>query len=95
MALRITFHEQDNLIKLTLEGRLVGPWVAELRRAWTETAPRLGTKKLSLDLRDLTFSNEEGRQVLRAIVTQTGAEIGFNSPFTSYLAQQISVPDAT
>jgi hypothetical protein len=92
MALRITVHEQESLIKLTLEGRLVGPWVAELCKAWRETAPRLGSKKLSLDLRDLTFSNEEGKQVLREIVTQTSAEILSSTPLTRFLAQEISTP---
>ena len=92
MALRITVHEQESSIKLTLEGRLVGPWVAELCKAWRETAPRLGNKKLSLDLRDLTFSSEEGKQLLREIVMQTGAEISSSSPLTRYLAKEISAP---
>ena len=92
MTLRITVHEQDSLIKLTLEGRLVGPWVAELCKAWRETAPRLGSKRLFLDLRDLTFINEEGKQVLREIVRQTSTEISASTPFTKYLAQEISTP---
>lgn len=92
MALRVTVHEQESLIKLTLEGRLAGPWVAELCKAWRETAPRLGTKKLLLNLNDLTFSNEEGKQVLREIVMQSGAEISSSTPLTKYLAQEISTP---
>jgi hypothetical protein len=92
MALRITVHEQDNLITLTLEGRLVSPWVAELCKLWRETAPRLGSKALSLDLRDLTFSNEEGKQVLREIVMQTNPEISTSTPSMKYLAQEISTP---
>jgi len=92
MSLRITVHEQESLIKLTLEGRLAGPWVAELCRAWRETAPRLGSKTLLLNLRGLTFSDEEGKQVLRDIVLQTNAEISSGTPFTKFLAQELSTP---
>jgi hypothetical protein len=93
MTLRITVQEQESSIQIPLEGRLVGPWVAELCKAWRETAPRLGNKTLSLDLCDLTFSNEEGKQVLREIVAETCAEISSRSPFTKYLAQEISTPE--
>ena len=79
-------------MKLTLEGRLAGPWVAELDKAWRETAPRLGTKTLLLNLHDLTFSDEEGKQVLREIVAQTNADILSSTPLTKYLAQEISTP---
>jgi len=92
MSLRITVHEQESLIKLTLEGRLAGPWVAELCKAWRETAPRLGSKRLFLDLRDLTFSDEEGKRVLQEIVTQTSAEISSSTPLTKHLAQELSTP---
>lgn len=94
MALRITVREEESLIKLTLEGRLAGPWVAELCKAWRETAPRLGSKKLHLDLRDLTFSDDEGKHVLREIVMQTSAEISSSTPLTKFLAQEISTPKA-
>jgi hypothetical protein len=92
MALRITVHEQESSIKLTLEGRLAGLWVAELCKVWRETAPRLASKRLFLNLRDLTFSDEEGKQVLREIVAQTCAEISATSPLTKHLAQEISRP---
>jgi len=92
MSLRITVHEQESLIKLTLEGRRAGPWVAERCKAWRETAPRLGSKRLVLNLRDLTFSDEEGKRVLREIVTQTSAEISSSTPLTKHLAQELSTP---
>ena len=92
MALTITVHEQDSSIEIILEGRLVGPWVAELSKAWRETVPRLGSRTVSLNLRDLTYSNEDGKQVLREIVAQTSAEILASNPLTKHLAQEISNP---
>jgi hypothetical protein len=90
MALRITVHERESSIEVTLEGRLVGPWVAELSKAWRETAPRLGSKSISLNLRDLTYSNDDGKHVLREIVAQTHAEILTRDPLMKYFAQEIS-----
>jgi hypothetical protein len=94
MALRITIHERDSSVEIILEGRLAGPWVDELSKAWRETAPRLGTKKVSLNVRDLTYSDTEGKEVLKEIVAQTSAEILTSTPSTKYLAQEISTPKA-
>ena len=95
MALRITLHERERSIEVTLEGRLAGPWVAELSKAWRETAPRLGSRMICLNLRDLTYSNEDGKQVLREIIAQTRAEIITSDPVTKYLALEISNCKAT
>jgi hypothetical protein len=80
MALRITVHERESSIEVILEGRLAGPWVAELSKAWGETVPRLGNKTLVLNLRDLTYSNDQGKHVLRQIVAQTNAEVLASNP---------------
>ena len=43
-----------------------------------------------LNLRDLTYSNEDGKQVLREIIAQTSAEILTSDPGTKQLALEIS-----
>jgi ABC-type transporter Mla MlaB component len=87
--LRITTQESESSLELTLEGRLAGPWVEELSRAWTELAPRLDQRKLSLDLRNVTYADVAGKAVLRAIVAESKAEIVASSPWTQYLAEEI------
>lgn len=93
--LRITVQEKDTEIEITLEGRVAGPWVAELRRIWMETTPRLGARKLSLDLRNVTYSDAGGEQVLREIFAQTNAELVTGTPWTQYLAEQIKNSKST
>ena len=88
--LRITIHEDEEAIGMTLEGRIAGPWVAELSRAWAETAPRLGEKKLSLDLRNVTYSDAGGTQALKEIYVQTNAELIAGTLWAEYLAEEIS-----
>lgn len=87
--LRITIHEDDESIGMKLEGRVAGPWVDELSRAWAETAKRLGKKTLSLDLRNVTFSDAGGKQALREIYAQTNAELITGTLWAQYLAEEI------
>ncbi|MGB6690079.1 MAG: hypothetical protein WBE76_19755 [Terracidiphilus sp.] len=74
---------------MKLEGRIAGPWVAELSRAWTEQAPLLAARKLVLDLRDITYTDAQGTQVLRDIHDQTGAEILSANAWTHFLAEEV------
>jgi len=71
--LRITIHETDDAMAITLEGRIAGPWVAELGRAWAEAAPRLSSRKLFLNLRNVTYVDRNGEQALRTIYAATRA----------------------
>src|ERR1035438_3285034 len=53
--LRISIQETAEEVELKLEGRIAGPWAAELGRVWVETAPRLSSRKLVLDLSSVTL----------------------------------------
>jgi ABC-type transporter Mla MlaB component len=53
----------DNLIRLRLEGRVIGPWVEEVRRV-SEKALSSGAT-LSFDLSEVTFVDREGIVLLR------------------------------
>jgi anti-anti-sigma regulatory factor len=89
-VLRITVEENSNAMVITLEGRVAGPWAAELSRLWEEKAPAAAQKKLSLDLRETTFADAGGIRVLRAIYSQTGAAILAGTPWTQYLAEEVA-----
>jgi hypothetical protein len=89
-TLKITIHEDDKAIAITLVGRVAGPWTAELTRVWVELAPQVDQKRVSLDIRDVTYSDADGKQVLRNIFAQTNAELVTSTPWTQYLAEEIS-----
>ena len=89
-TLRITIQENAKAATIKLEGRIAGPWVAELDRVWVETAPQLALKNLSIDLRDVTYADASGKQTLRGIFAQTGAEMVYSTPWTQFLADQIT-----
>jgi hypothetical protein len=60
-VLRISvIRDSDEAIHLQLEGRLVGPWVDELRR-WSEEV-LAQEKALCLDLQGVWFADREGNR---------------------------------
>lgn len=89
LTLRISVQENDNSIGFTLVGRLAGPWVAELEQAWKDVAARLDGKKLSLDVRDLTYSDAGGKRVLRDMFARSRAEFITHSDWSNHLAEEI------
>jgi anti-anti-sigma regulatory factor len=88
-TLRISIQENDTTIGFTLVGRLAGPWVTELEQAWEDVAGRLKGKKLSLDLRDLTYSDAGGKRVLREMFARSRAEFITDSDWSHHLAEEI------
>lgn len=92
--LKITFHDTDEAVELRLDGRVAGPWAEELGRVWVETAPQLTQKKLIIDLHNVTYADAVGKQVLRKIYHQTHAELVTNTPWTQFLAEEVTAGKA-
>ena len=72
------------------EGRIAGPWANELDRVWVETAPRLESRKLVIDLHNVTYADANGKQVLRDIYAQTHADLIASTPWTQFLAEEVT-----
>lgn len=88
-TLKITTQDGNKEIEITLEGRVAGPWVAELNRVWVEIASQLENRTLSIDLRGVTYADLPGKQLLRQIYAQTHARLVASSPWAQYLAEEI------
>jgi anti-anti-sigma regulatory factor len=65
--LKITNTETDSEQRWTLYGQLAGPWVAELRSSWQRARATTGQHRRVVDLSEVTFIDEAGEQVLRAM----------------------------
>jgi anti-anti-sigma regulatory factor len=92
--LRISIEETDESLEMKLEGRIVGPWAAELGRVWVETAPRQASRKLVLDLGNVTYADAGGTHLLGQIYSQTHAEVIAGTLWTHSLAEQITRVEA-
>lgn len=87
--MRITIHEEQDAVAIKLEGRVAGLWAEELSRVWAETAPRVGSRKLSIDLRQVTYADAEGERILKGIYAEKETELVAGTPWTQYLAEVI------
>ena len=87
-TVRITIHEPEGSVILKIDGRVADPFVAEFQRAWQELAPSLGSRKLSVDLRGVTFMDTNGRQLLAEIHATTGADFLADRPLTKFYAEE-------
>ena len=68
--LRITTHDDGNLVNLRLEGRLAGPWVAVLRDCWERQLARPGGRGIRVDLRAVTYVDAAGKALLKEMCRQ-------------------------
>lgn len=87
--LKITKRETAEELHISLEGRVAGPWAAELSRFWMEIAPQRKTRSVVVDLREVTYVDEDGKKVLREIKSETGAELVAATPWTRHLVAEI------
>jgi len=74
---------------LTLEGRLVGPWVHELRKTLSSARGQNGP--LKIDVSDLTYADEEGEKELWSLHT-VGVHFQGKGLFSEFLFKRLSIP---
>jgi ABC-type transporter Mla MlaB component len=65
--LRITIAEMATEQRWTVEGRLVGPWVGELRTCWKKRHRAQNGRTCIVDLSGVTFIDKGGQRLLRTI----------------------------
>jgi ABC-type transporter Mla MlaB component len=82
---RVDGGEGQTIPALKLEGKILGPWVIELRRACEEL--RVSTSAFCLDLTDVTFIDSAGRGLIHDLVRQ-GATLPGCSGFIEELLSQ-------
>jgi hypothetical protein len=51
-------------VALKLEGRVTGPWVEELRRAWISSTKVAGGEPINVELSGVSFVDAKGRDLL-------------------------------
>jgi anti-anti-sigma regulatory factor len=89
--LKVTTTAQNQTITLKLEGKLVGPWVQEVTRVWSDTvqSPRKG---YVVDLRSVTFVDRSG-QALLAAMSRQGAQFIAADCLTRNIVDEIKNSD--
>lgn len=77
--LKISVIESPSERRLILEGKLIAPWVIELRTAFEKARATLQDREFVIELKNLTGISEEGESILlelmNARVTFRGAGV--------------------
>ena len=72
--LRITTQDDPRVVTLRVEGRLIGPWVAELEKCWRSVLASASGAMLRVDLSGVTFIDAAGKAVMDTLQTITFSE---------------------
>jgi hypothetical protein len=87
--LKISIIEGPTQRRLIVEGKLVGPWAAELRGACEKANTDLFGRKLVIDMRHVTAFSQEGENVLRELI-QMGVKFRCRGMFTKHVLKQVA-----
>jgi hypothetical protein len=70
LMMKISVVESRSRLWIVVEGKLVAPWSAELRRALDSARPQLRGRTLVIDLRNATHISREGENALLDLMTE-------------------------
>jgi hypothetical protein len=87
--LRISVEQDHDALCFVLEGRLVGPWVEELRTLRQERATSGTYFQLIVDLCGLTAMDTNGQRLLDELL-QRGATLRCSDVMNQFLVEQMS-----
>ena|SRR5579864_773656 len=87
--LKISIIEGNTQRRLIVEGKLVGPWVAELRNACENVNTDPFGRKLVIDMKHVTAISQEGENVLFELI-QKGVKFRCRGVFTKHVLKQVA-----
>jgi len=87
--LKITVQNGSRPTTIKLEGKLSGPWVSELARAWDGLTAGGPDKVVTVDLSEVTFIDSAGKELLSSLVDH-GAQLRAAHLLTKYIVEQIT-----
>ena len=89
--LKITLHDSSRELRLTLEGKLSGPWVRELQQCWHTAASATLGRSTVVDLREVDFVDPDG-QCLLAEMHRDGVRLLARTPLIQSIVEEVCGP---
>jgi anti-anti-sigma regulatory factor len=86
---KISIADTRSQRRVVVEGMLVGPWVAELRKSWSNASQELGGRKLVIDLSSLTVISREGEGAIFDLMKK-GAKFSCAGVFVRHVLKQLA-----
>jgi hypothetical protein len=75
--------------RMLLEGKLIAPWVAELRTVWKAANEEIEDRALVVDLRNITVISQEGENALSELMT-AGARFRCSGVLIKHVLKQLT-----
>jgi len=86
--LKISVIDSRTERRLVLEGKLIAPWIAELRSAWKAANGEIEDRSLVVDLENITVLSQEGENALLELMSE-GAKFRCRGVLTKHVIQQL------
>jgi hypothetical protein len=87
--LKISIRDTPSQRRLLIEGKLIGPWAAELARVWRHATADLNGRALIIDAGGLTAITEDGENVLLELMKE-GASFRSSGVFTKQVLKRLA-----
>ena len=85
--LKITVHKDGTEQTLLVEGKLAGPWAAELESAWNQARQADRSRRIRVDITGVSLIDPGGEAALTAIIAE-GARLIAKGAYSGYIAKQ-------
>jgi hypothetical protein len=86
--LKISVVDSRTQRRLVLEGRLIAPWVAELRTEWKRARAEFDGRELVIDLENVIVVSQEAENILLQMMNE-GARFRCSGVLTRHVLQQL------
>ena len=90
--LKITVTETATELRWILQGRLVAPWVRELRKSWNAAHQSREGRRCLVDLNDVTLIDQSGEKLLRAMARE-GVQFIANGVSNKHFLEELQTRD--
>jgi hypothetical protein len=87
--LKISVIERPSYCRLVLEGKLIGPWAAELKSACQRARTEIHDRRLVVYIRNLVTISQEGENVLLELMNE-GVRVRGCGVFTKHVLKYLT-----
>jgi hypothetical protein len=87
--LKISLTDTRTQRRMIIEGKLIAPWVAELRKVWTRVKVELNGRELVIDIGDVMTISQEAENTLLEMMNE-GATFRCRGVLTKHVVQQLA-----
>jgi hypothetical protein len=88
--LKISVIDRRTKRRLVLEGKLVAPWLAELKSAFESARADLRGRELVVEMKHITTISQEGENVLLQLMTEGTRFHCCGDVFTKHVLKQLA-----